>query len=197
MNNTDIQNILQSISNLNQDLSTREYELTPLDRNSLKGLIEQLYVALINEESKNQTSTSSNKPEPSLTNNPVLPHSYSSTHQVVQPSVEKQIVQSAVEEVNQEIEEVFTAPTQDVMVSKPIKQTEPFRLGINERLMFAKELFEDDNQALDESLRQLKSFDQIEDAAQFFDKKLRPFLISEGKDEEIIEEYRSLLVRMY
>ncbi len=195
MNPTDIQSLLQSITNLKQHFERKAYRLSELDKNSLRTIIEQLYVQILpSGTSEQQTSSAPKSPETST--KPVAP---SSAKDEINAELDELFVESNPVH-HEEIKSTQPAP----QTSSPIKQVitsnslnPNFQLGINERLMFSKELFNDDHKAMEESIRQLKSFETIDAAFDFFDNKLSPFLVYEGKDEEIIGEYRLIIDRIY
>ncbi len=195
MNSTDIKKIFDSLIQLQQEFQSKNYHLTSLDKGVTRRLIEELYLAL-------------------LESNHVAPSESTDNSAVITFSAPENLLdrdeRETIDDVNDEIDQFFTAlspqETEDKKVvinrsleneiNQPSSQM-PFKLGINERLMFAKALFDDNMQRLEESIRQLKSFEDMEAANRFFDEKLEPFLLSEGRDEEIIDEYRLLVSRLY
>lgn len=181
MRESEIQKKMQQVSDIHQSFLNKNYKLSTLDINATVNVIEQLYTHLI---------TSNN-----------VSIGESQTIEAKQKNIEPVIATQSYtknEEVNLEIEEVFNPPVvkkEDTIVLA--KANKDFQLGINEKIMFAKELFDDDVNSLNERINQLKSYENSETALDFFDKKLGPFLIDEGKDEEIIQDFRSIVVRIY
>lgn len=176
-----IEEKLQAISDLHIRFQNKNYQLSTLDVNATINLVEQLYAELI------RTNTSVKKQNRFLTKETEVSE--------IKPTLNSSIEQ---EEFNEEINEVFNPPSapeeQKIILSKANKE---FQLGINEKIMFAKELYDDDVNSLNETINQLKSFENSELAYTFFDQKLGPFLIDEGKDEEIIQDFRSIILRIY
>jgi len=178
MRESEIQEKMQHISELHQNFLRKNYELSTLDINSTVNLIEQLYTQLIT------TSSVTSKKKKNSFNSPNVPL-----------AEDKAITKS--DEINLEIDEVFNPPIVNKTKVEFNKANKDFQLGINEKILFAKELFDDDVTSLNEKINQLKSFENSNLATSFFDQKLAPFLIDEGKDEEIIQDFRSIIQRIY
>lgn len=186
MSQTDIQYFMQTLSDLHEKFKQKHYRLTPLDHNAATNIVEQLYVKLITTPAESPEIESKVIPQPKI-EEPTQP--------IIAPP---RPPSNTAAELNKEIDEVFNPPVEvkkEVIISK--RPNPSFQLGINEKIMFAKELFDDDANALAESIRQLKSFENAEQAHNFFDNRLAPFLLDEGKDEEIIEEYKLIVNRIY
>lgn len=180
MSTKEIEYLMQSISDLHSKLSAKGYQLTSLDQHTIKNLLEQLHLKILTTDDHYHAAIPSQ----------VIP----------QPAIEtkKEPVADTkqIQQMNDELEGVFT---QQPKAQIPPKNTsrDSFQLGINERIMFAKELFDDDVATLQESIRKLKSFETKDEAIQYFENTFAPFLIDEGKDEEIIQEFQQILHRIY
>ena len=193
MSTKEIEYLLQNITELHQNFAKKNYQLTSLDLHSLKNLLEQLHLKLIAQTDHYQQPVQSNvipQPKPStsmIENEFEMPASNSPN--TAQPTAK-------VEEINNELDEVFSPePIQQIETENV--EWDQFQLGINERIMFAKELFDDDVVAMQESIRRLQSFEGKEEADQYFESTFAPYLLDEGKDEEVIAEFKQILDRIY
>ena len=192
MSTKEIQYLLQNISELHHSFEKKSYQLTLLDIHSLKNLLEQLHLKIIAQTDHYQQPIESNvipqpKPDTSIHQQPLAKES-EAKDSTSQPN--------NVDQLNEEIDEVFSPePVQQVMSSNV--ERDSFQLGINERIMFAKELFNDDVTAMQETIRKLKSFETKEEALDYFENTFTPYLVDEGKDEEVIAEFQQILHRIY
>ena len=192
MSTKEIQYLLQNISELHHSFEKKSYQLTLLDIHSLKNLLEQLHLKIIAQTDHYQQPIESNvipqpKPDTSIHQQPLVKES-EAKDSTSQPD--------NVDQLNEEIDEVFSPePVQQVMSSNV--ERDSFQLGINERIMFAKELFNDDVTAMQETIRKLKSFETKEEALDYFENTFTPYLVDEGKDEEVIAEFQQILHRIY
>lgn len=186
MSNNEIQYLMQSLAEIHNKFQQNNYQLSSLDHHTLKNLLEQLHAKLLVQTEYQQT----------LVQSKVIPQTKVEPNNL--PPVFNQSPtensSNTVESINNEIDEVFSpAPTEEVHTSPQSH----FQLGINERIMFAKELFNDDVSELQESIRKLKSFESKDEALSFFNKQLMPYLIDEGKDEEVVHEFEQIIHRIY
>ena len=192
MSTKEIQYLLQNISELHHSFEKKSYQLTLLDIHSLKNLLEQLHLKIIAQTDHYQQPIESNvipqpKPDTSIHQQPLAKES-EAKDSTSQPN--------NVDQLNEEMDEVFSPePVQQVMSSNV--ERDSFQLGINERIMFAKELFNDDVTAMQETIRKLKSFETKEEAMDYFENTFTPYLVDEGKDEEVIAEFQQILHRIY
>ena len=192
MSTKEIQYLLQNISELHHSFEKKSYQLTLLDIHSLKNLLEQLHLKIIAQTDHYQQPIESNvipqpKPDTSIHQQPLAKES-EAKDSTSQPN--------NVDQLNEEMDEVFSPePVQQVMSSNV--ERDSFQLGINERIMFAKELFNDDVTAMQETIRKLKSFETKEEALDYFENTFTPYLVDEGKDEEVIAEFQQILHRIY
>lgn len=182
------QTILQfmhTLSSMHQQFSEKDYQLSSIDKHAIQQVIEQLHVELL---------LHNNPPAHQPNIQPTTQHLNQASPASTNPAPITQSANKSIEEINQEMTEVF-----ENQLQKPtaIASDKPFQLGINERIMFAKELFDDDVTMLQESMRKLRSFGSKEDAFNYFEKQFSPFLLTEGKDEEIIQEFGQLIHRLY
>lgn len=192
MSTKEIKYLLQNITDLNQNFQKKDYQLSSLDVHSLKHLLEQLHIKLITETGQVQHPVQSKvipQPKPEIVSPPKPEQSY-----VVKSG--NSTDSSSIDQMNDELDEVFSPqPVKPVMSDNVNRHS--FLLGINERIMFAKELFDDDVNAMQESLQKLKSFETKEEALQYYENTFAPFLVDEGKDEDIISEFQQVLHRIY
>jgi len=190
MSNSDVQYFMQALADLHDKFSQKDYKLTPLDQNSATNLVEQLYAKLITTPAQPVEIESKVLPQPVI-NEPIA----STQKATIAPP--RSDSDSDKEEINKELDQVFS-PSQNVESTPvPHPKNESFSLGLNEKIMFAKELFNDNATTLSETIRKLRSFENADSAYDFFDKQLTPYLASEGKDEEVIHDFRSIISRIY
>lgn len=182
-----IQNLLESLTRLHHQFETQQYNLSELDKQSIKNLIEQINIELITD--THTPLRAEQKPVDVAFQPTPLPKP------TVLTTTTENNTTTFVTDVNEELDNLFT-PQQEI--SQPVEVTTPtFQLGLNERIMFAKELYNDNVSALQESLRKLQSFSSKSAAENYFDEQVATTLLQEGKEEEIIQEFRLMIGRMF
>lgn len=205
----EIRNLMRNLSDLHYKFVKNNYELSNLDLASVKRLIEELNLEILlsekntpiqKEDFVNQQQTEviqptvfSDVPKEVVEQNEII-------SEVVVPSVESKTEEITVDDLNQEMNEIFFPEPTPAEINIEQVKPEPistFQLGINERIMFAREIFDNDVSELQKSIRELQSFKNKNEAIVFFEKQFYPFMINQGKDEEILKEYEQIIERLY
>lgn len=208
----DIRNLMRNLSDLHYKFVESDYELTALDRATIKQLIESLNLRLLLSDASSKTDREQelyneqpfiDAPQPVdliETVEDVLPVASDLNNSAISEVREPlQLDEITVDDLNQEMNEIFFPEVNPSKVGE--KQLHhhqtSFQLGINERIMFARELFKNDISELQNSIRQLQSFQTKGEAQAYFEQQFYPLMIQQGKDEEILKEYEQIIDRLY
>lgn len=204
----EIRNLMRNLSDLHYKFVKTDYELTALDISTVKNLIEELNLQIL---LSNNTAPQSEKVfvkqhvtpkiQPTVFTEKINEQEKEKVAIVKKEEVkvEEKSEEITVQDLNQEMEEIFfPEPIVSEVHIEEIQPNRPtFQLGINERIMFAREIFNNDVSELQQSIRHLQSFQKKEEAQTYFEKQFYPSMINQGKDEEILKEFEQIIERLY
>ncbi|MBX2845915.1 MAG: hypothetical protein KTR13_06830 [Saprospiraceae bacterium] len=197
MSSSEIQKLMQKLSYLHEKFQSSNYVLSKIEIESIKLLATQLYTeTLVQQPESPKKVTPLETPavqQPVATVPPVVPPAITA---VVAPPAS-----SAVEEVNQEIEEVFE--NHDVQKEIPRPSPAPREiniaefLGINEQIMFSNELYDGNKAALLNTVRKMAEMPELDQAMAHFEGVLEPYFTQEQKDPEVVLEFKHFIERLF
>jgi len=178
MNQVEVKKLVKELNALTTKILNGQKDVSALQKGSLENTMERLYSAMA---------------EPSTSQSEMVEPNSVTKDLVNQKQPEQPEKNSAVSNINKEMDAMFTPSA----VKPEAKDVNSNLLTVNERIMFSKELFKGDENALSRSIEKLQNLNNSERALEYFKQVLKPKFTQNNYDQEVISEFKHLIPRLF